>query len=107
MRFKEKAVEALHKAADQEMGPARNVIKECVELVANLPEDKLENVECAKPNYEAMYHEEHKKVQEMLKIQNSMEAEIRCWQSANARLSGFKEAIEMVYGKGYDCHGHC
>lgn len=103
MTFKEKALKELENAEKQEMGPARSVIRECRELVEKISEEQNEC--CAAPNYEAMYHETMEKLQEMQKTAEIQHNEIQNLRNLNYRLAGFKEAIEMVYGKGRDFHG--
>lgn len=107
MSFKKTAVEALYRAANQELGPARSVIKECAELIEGLPDEERENIPCAMPNYEAMYHEAMEKLQNSEFVQESMRNEIQQLHFANARLTGFQEAVELVFKKDCNCHGHC
>ena len=65
MTFKEKAVAALRDAYESDCGPCRTVIRECMELVENLPDIKHENEKCAAPDYEAMYCETREELMEV------------------------------------------
>ena len=97
MTFKEKAVAALKKAAQEEMGPAMNVIRECAELVAGLPDEEHEQTCAAAPNYEALYEGLQEQLRELLKVSDGMEAEIRMLNLQNARLAGYRDAVEVIF----------
>lgn len=100
MTFKEKALEALTTAAQMEMGPAKNVIRECAELVEGLPDEEHENAKCAAPDYENMYHAAQAELQEQKKICEHMACELRAMQLCNSRLTGYREAVERIFGEG-------
>lgn len=106
MSFKEKVLKVLIEAEGREMGSASAVIRECRELIKNIP-DKDENVECCMPNFEAMYHEAMEKLQKTEFVQEGMRKEIQQLHFANAHLLGFKEATELIFQKDRDCHGRC
>lgn len=106
MTFKEKAVAALTTAAQNELGTiGESVIRECAELVAGLPDEERENVPCMAPNYEVMYHEAMKELQKTEFEQESMRNEIQQLHFVNTRLTGFREAVELIFKKDCDCHG--
>lgn len=99
MTFKEKAVAELKKLANDEMGPAKNVIRECAELVAGLPDEEHENAKllAAAPDYEALYKGLQERLRDLLKVNDGMQAEIRMLNIQNARLSGYREAVETIF----------
>lgn len=105
MKFKEKAVAALREAAENECGPCRTVMKECAELVEQIPDEERENAPCVTPNYEVMYHEAMEKLQKTEFVQESMRNEIQQLHFVNSRLVGFREAVELIFKKDCDCHG--
>lgn len=98
MTFKEKAVAELKKLANDEMGPAKNVIRECAELVAVLPDEEHENaMRAAAPDYEALYKGLQERLRDLLKVNDGMQAEIRMLNIQNARLSGYRDAVERIF----------
>lgn len=98
MTFKEKAVAALRDAYESDCGPCRTVIRECMELVENLPDVKHENEKCAAPDYEAMYCETREELMEQKKMCENMACELRALHLTNSRLTGYRDAVERIFG---------
>lgn len=109
MTFKEKAVAALREVHENEYGPCRTVIRECMELVANIPE---EDEKCASPDYRVMCAELEKKLtgtaEELKKAAMELacaEEEIRNLRGDNQWLTGFREAVLRIFPEGDCCYG--
>lgn len=102
MTFKEKVLKVMRECALEPTMESQHVRHQLMAEVENIPE---EDECCCGPNYEAMYHEEMEKLQKTELVQESMRNEIQQLHFVNARLVGYKEAIELVYGKGRGCHG--
>ena len=101
MTFKEKAVEALRSAARLEKDKDSGVIIEaCASLVEGIHDESHENIPCAAPNYEAMYHAAQVELQEQKKVCEDMACQLRAMQLCNSRLTGYREAVERIFGEG-------
>lgn len=105
MTFKQKALKALRECPlSVDAGEVYNR-REMIAVVEKIPEEEQQNECCVVLNYEAMYHEAIEKLQKTEFVQESMRKEIQQLHFANARLVGFKEATELIFRKGSDCHG--
>lgn len=107
MSFKEKALNVLIEAEAREVGSASAVLRECREMVENIPDDEQKNTKCSAPNFEVMYREAMKKLEQCAKAQDSLFEENRCLKMELMQLHGFKNAVELIFRKNRDCHGRC
>ena len=101
-KMKREVLDVMRECALEPTMESQHVRYQLMAAVENIPE---EDECCCGPNYEAMYHEAMEKLQKTELVQESMRNEIQQLHFVNARLVGFKEAIELVQGKGRDCHG--
>lgn len=95
MSFKETVISTLLEAAGWEKGVAASTIRQCVDMVAAIPDEEQKEC-CAAPNYEAMYA---KAQEEILRLNNELgccQEVIRGLRSQNERLTGFREAVQMM-----------
>ena len=92
--FKEKAVQTLRKAAEEEKGVAAATIRQCADLVAAMDEDEPKG--CSRPNYEDMYAKETVKTEKLMQELQCCNEVIRNLRSQNDRLTGFREAVQML-----------
>ena len=97
-KAKQEVFRVLRDKFGDETGENASLLGEIVRTISEMPEGDEKSIS-AKPNYEAMYHEAMKKLENSEFVQESMRNEIQQLHFANARLVGFKEAIEMAYGK--------
>ena len=107
MSRKERVIKRMKEMYDRECGASKSAIGDCINLVQNLLDEEHENVECAKPNFEAMYHDAMKKLEQCAKAQDSLFEENRCLKMELMQLHGFKTAVELIFRKDRDCHGRC
>lgn len=105
MTFKGKVLKALRECPLAiDMGNEYNR-RELIAAVESIPEEEHENVPCAAPNYEAMYHEAMEKLQKAERTREDMHNEIRQLRYVNSHLTGFAKAVELIFQKDCDCHG--
>lgn len=100
MTFKEKAMEALDEAILWGSGGARDGMIECRGIIADIPDEAHEDIPCAAPNYEDMYHAAQAELMEQKKICENMACELRAMHLNNTRLAGYREAVERIFGEG-------
>lgn len=104
-KAKQEVIKTLLEKFGDEKGAQGSLVNEIIHVIENIPEEEQQNECCVVLNYEAMYHEAMEKLQKTKFVQESMRNEIQQLHFANARLAGFKEATELIFRKGSDCHG--
>lgn len=100
MSFKQRTIKRLEQLCKASPEEERSVIRNCIANINEMQEEAHENIPCAMPDYEAMYHEAMKKLQDMERIADIQSNEIRNMQMAMSRLEGYRNAVERIFGEG-------
>lgn len=97
MTFKEITLKTLAGMANQVNGHDADVIGRCMEAVREIPQYEHENVPVSAPNYEAMYQDAMKKLDQTRKELDACMEVNRYLRSENERLTGFREAVKLIF----------
>ena len=105
MTFKEKVLKAMSACPLEIDMPPEHTRRELLAAVEKIPDEAHENVRCAAPNYEAMYHDAMKEkecLQEQVDFSQGVIDDLR---RTCARLEGFREAVHRIFPDQDCCHG--